>query len=260
MIFHKLYPKEDLVILDESEWTDFDKRIWNAFDLTMTDYANADPTPVAMCKYKNKNALLARAFSVGEGYKPNRLAYESKHFDIDLLVNSEVFTYENVDAAELSYNYNDYFLLDHVFESDGTYNLYKDVIHSDLRWCLDDICSSLDEHTIMEMFEYLGSTGHVELIADDYLRDNVKNIIKSKIKAELSTGNSSLGLNNIEWDKVKEGVSFTKLGEANFKEINIPALWEFNCENKHSLNIRRKDNDKKILETTIFDLDVYEEM
>jgi len=256
---HKLFPKEDLVLLDRADWTDFDKRIWDAFDVTTDEYAIADPTPETMCRYKGVNALLARVFSVGEGYKLDRMAYESKHFDIELIAHSEVFTYANIDATELSYNYDDYYPLDHVFESDGNYNLYTDVIHPDLRWCLDDICTSIDKQVIIKMFEYLGSTANVEFIKDKYLRDNVKNIIKSKIKAKLSTENSSLDLTHMEWDKVKEGVSFTKSGEANVEEVDIPVLWKFNSDNKHSLNIRTKDNEKVILTTTIFDLDIYEE-
>ena len=256
---HKLFPKDDLVLLDRLDWTNFDKRIWDAFDVTTDEYAIADPVPEAMCRYKGKHSLLARSFSVGEGNKPNYMAAFNKHFDIELLAHSEVFVYEDINGTELSYNYDDYFILDHVFESDGTYNLYQDVIHSDLRWCVDDICSSFCIQDIIEMFEHRGSTANVELIADLYLRDNVKSIIKTKINANLNTDNSSLELTPMEWDKVKEGIDFAESGEANIEEVVIPVLWEFNSDNKHSLKIGKKDNEKIILRTTIFDLDIDEE-
>lgn len=256
MNLHKLFPIEDLVILDKTQWTDFDKRIWNAFDVTMTDYANPDPTPEAMCRYKGVNALLARSFSVGDGYKLDLMPSRIKRFDIDLLAHSEVFTYANADTAELCYD--NYFHLDHVFESDGRYNLYKDVIHPDLKWCLDEICNSLYKFDIMEMFEHIGSTLNVDLIADSYLRNKVKCIIKSKIKAELSTKNSVIKLTYAEWDKVKNGDFFEKMSEATIKGKNIPVTWEFSSVKKHSLRVLRKDK-KKIMETTIFDLQVYEE-
>lgn len=257
---HKLFPKDDLVLLDRPDWTDFDKRIWDAFDVTTDEYAIADPTPETICRYKGVNALLARSFSVGEGYKPNYMANNCKHFDIELLAHSEVFTYENNSATELSYNYDDYYHLDHVFESDGNYNLYKDIIHSDLRWCVRDICESLDRQSIIEMFEYLGNTATVELIADNYLKDSVKKIIKSQIKAELSTENSSLDLTNNEWDKVKDGTYFTKVGIANIEEIDTPVLWEFNRDKKHSVKILNNLSEEMILNTTIFDLDVFEQV
>jgi hypothetical protein len=261
MKLHKNAPK-DLLVLDESEWTEFDKKIWDNFDEETQSGPN--PNPVAIGRLNKKNVLLSRthAFSKDGGFvKPS----DNNSFSVFLTVFTESFFYEkndvNLKLSQFEKDYpiqTDYVDLGEVFEYDGEYNLLKDDIPTELECNIGEIFSYACVDYVLEYIQIdYGNTLIINSIKDAFSKKQFEMFLKSKLTASITVElknelDVSIDLNAKNWDNVKQGRVLTIDGTHESEH------WEFNKIKDGSLVVKHGTDSSIIFEGSIYDCEIDE--
>ncbi|MDA7624710.1 hypothetical protein N8697_00910 [bacterium] len=261
MKLHKNAPK-DLLVLDESEWTEFDKKIWDNFDEETQSGPN--PSPVAIGRLNEKNVLLSRihAFSKDGGFvKPS----DNNSFSVFLTVFTESFFYEkndgNLKLSQFEKDYPiqvDYIELGEVFEYDGDYNLLEDDIPTELECSIEEIFSYASVDYVLEYLQIdYGNTLVVNSIKDVFSKEQFEKFLKSKLTARITVElknkfDVSIDLKEKNWDKVKQSEVLT------IDRTKESEYWEFNKIKDGSLVVKHGTDSSIIFEGSIYDCKIDE--
>ena len=166
---------EGLVLIPESDWTEYEKRIWDGFGDAAESILQGTPpynNPMAVGQLNGRTVLLARIFYARDD-EEQRL-YSHNQFNRFLRVGTTVFLYP--EARDGDYFETMHCFDENIIEGDGEYDVFKDSIPEGFM------------PEVSEMFEEPSIWNETELKLNDYVNEQiggVGKIVDPKVRAHI---------------------------------------------------------------------------
>ena len=183
-----------LSILPESNWTDYDRRIWDEYDAVIDDTLRGNtPYPEKACigRYKGQPALIARFYTdhLTDGWG---LGVSHGTFARKFTVSSWVLTYpEPMDSVDGTYYDDVPFTEDQILEGDAEYDVFAQIIPSEfVDWVTGDLFPEdwaehfykSEENPLQEFVK--DEVGSVDSVVDPTVRAHLKRLIEASSSSD----------------------------------------------------------------------------
>ncbi|MBT7687431.1 MAG: hypothetical protein HN618_03120, partial [Flavobacteriales bacterium] len=174
---HESAPK-GLSIVPESEWTDYDKAIWDQFDEFTDGLWMGEPPShgkMAIGRMAEKPVLITRT-EYADGLDGMGL-WESDKFSHTLVVDGNVFLYPESPPKDNVVIFDEWIeIYSTILEEDGEYDLFKEKIPDDFFWCVEEMYPECTEGLVRYINDEAGSfegivdpkvRGYLQVLCDD---------------------------------------------------------------------------------------------
>ena len=240
----KLHPEapKELVLIPSNEWNDYDHLIWDGFEEMIDGIFRGEPPShclMAIGRLDGKPALVTQS-SWAEGLDDLRL-HDGQDYSRELTIQSSIFIYPKELAEDGIIVYNDWLTFANVLTSDGTYDIFKDLIPEGEMYSVEQMLEDEDGGVYPEGYDEDPFT--LKQFIEQEVGD-VSNIVDPKVRDFLETKfaiaeQKQCPICGKDGDKEDVCEHFIMMiWEENWNEETGAPLWTFETSSSHVEKIK----------------------